>query len=115
MKNFSLLVLLLSILSFSNISASKDEAMADLHSATCSGGKNCYACSSCRYCKHCNAGGTCSVCASSPNALPKSTLISKPTTKTNSFTSSQCKGVYYDECGHSISGQTVHPFGCHVW
>lgn len=93
MKNLSLLVLLCSILSFTNVAAFREEPKADMHSKTCTGSKNCYACSSCKYCKHCNAGGSCGVCTSGPSTATKNTLIANSTTKSNTSTSSQCQGT----------------------
>ena len=83
MKNLSLLVLLCSILSFTNVSAFKDKPKADAHIATCTGSRNCYACKNCKYCAHCNAGGgSCGICTSTSKSintlLPES--LQKPIT-----------------------------------
>ena len=67
-----------------------EEFHPDSHIATCTGSKNCFACSSCRYCAYCNSGkGKCSIC-SSPSSLDKPKL--NKLTSTNSA-SAQCKGI----------------------
>ncbi|WP_354375344.1 DUF5763 domain-containing protein [Pedobacter africanus] len=94
MKNLTSLVVLCSILSFTNVSAFKETEVSDSHVATCTGSKSCYACSSCRYCKYCNAGGgNCSVCAPNPAGGSKNSLFSGPAIKRGVSSSSQCKGV----------------------
>jgi hypothetical protein len=91
MKNIGLVVLILSILSFTSSSANKSKVIRDIHHATCRGSANCNACSSCNYCGHCNSGGSCGVCSSGKVSTLRT--YSTPKAVNNNVSSSQCQGI----------------------